>query len=91
MFVNSAPFMVTYSRRIRFQMVKFIPNRTVATLIGALKKVINLYARGGYTINLIMMDRKKEKLPHSTPHESQPVLEELCRVKLMKYSALVLL
>ncbi len=42
--------------------MEFIPNRTVATLIGAIKKVINLYARGGYTINLIMMDREFEKL-----------------------------
>ena len=62
MFVNSAPFMVTFSRKIGLRTVKFIPNRTVATLIGALKKVINLYARGGYIVTLIMMDQEFKKI-----------------------------
>ena len=62
MFVNSAPFMVTFSRKIRLRTVEFIPNRTVATLISSLKKVINLYARGGYIVNLIMMDQEFEKV-----------------------------
>ena len=62
MFVNSAPFVVTYSRKIGFRTVEFIPNRTVATLINSFKKVINQYARGGYAVNLIMVDQEFEKL-----------------------------
>ena len=39
-----------------------LSTRTAELLINSLKHVINLYMRGGYTVNLIIMDQEFEKL-----------------------------
>ena len=62
MFVNGAPFMVTIWRKIRLRTAEHLLTRTAESLINSLKRVINLYARGGYTVDLIMMDQEFEKL-----------------------------
>ncbi len=62
MFVNGAPFMVTISRKIRLRTAEHLSTLTVESLTNSLKRVINLYARGGYTVDLIMMDQEFEKL-----------------------------
>ena len=56
MFVNEAPFMVTISRKIRLRTAENLSARTVESLTNSLKRVINLYVRGGYTVDLILMD-----------------------------------
>ncbi len=62
MFVNGAPFMVTISRKIQLRTADHLITCTAESLTNSLTCVINLYARGGYTVNLIMMDQEFVKL-----------------------------
>ncbi len=62
MFVNGAPFMVTISRKIQLRTAEHLLTRTAESLINSLKRVINLYTRGGHIVDLIMMDQEFKKL-----------------------------
>ena len=57
MFVSEVPFLVTMSRKIKFRTTQFLPKRTARTLADSLTKVIMLYARGGFIVNLALMDK----------------------------------
>ena len=57
MFVSGVPFLVTLSRKIRFRTTQFLPKRTARTLEDSLTKAIMLYARGGFIVNLALMDK----------------------------------
>ena len=67
MFVSGIPFLVTFSRKIKFQTAEFIPKRTAILIAKSLKKVLLLYARGGYIVKLALMgkdfDAVKEHIP----------------------------
>ena len=65
MFVNGVPFLTTLSRKIKLRTVEHIQSRTAASLSKALTKVLTLYARGGFVVNLIMMDGEFAKLESS--------------------------
>ena len=56
MFVNGVPFLTSLSRKIKLRTVEHIQSRTAALLSKALTKVLKLYARGEFVVNLIMMD-----------------------------------
>ena len=57
MFVSGVPFLVTLSRKIKFRTTQFLPKRTAITLASSLTKVLMLYARGGFIINLALMNK----------------------------------
>ena len=57
MFVSGFPFLVTLSRKIKFRTTQFLPKQTTRTLASSLTKVIILYARGGFVVNLALMDK----------------------------------
>ena len=65
MFVNGVPFLTTLSRKIKLRTVEHIQSRTAASLSNALTKILKLYARGGFVVNLIMMDGEFAKLESS--------------------------
>ena len=52
---------------MKFRTAEFIPKRTARLLAKYLKKVLLLYARGGYIVKLALMDKEfdavKEHLP----------------------------
>ena len=50
------------SRKIKLQTVAHIQSQISALLSNALTKVIKMYARGGFTVNLILMDQEFAKL-----------------------------
>ncbi len=54
--------MVIVSRKIRLRTAEHISTCNTESLINSLKRVINLYARGGYTGDVIMMDQEFKKL-----------------------------
>ena len=56
--VSRVPFLVTLSRKIKFRMNQFLPKRTARTLADSLTKVIMLYTRGGFIVNLALMDKE---------------------------------
>ena len=47
-FVDGVAFLVTLSRRIRLTTVEHIPGRRARVLADSLKKIIRIYARGGF-------------------------------------------
>ena len=67
MFVAGVPFFVTYSRKIKFTTAEFLPRRTARQLANSLKKVLFLYARGGFVVRLCMMDREFEPVKDLVP------------------------
>ena len=68
MFVNGIPFLVTRSRYIRMNTVKFLPSCTAKQLSKSLTKIVKVYARGGFIVRLDMMDMelKKNKVEFDT-------------------------
>ena len=62
MFVNGVAFLVTLSRKIKMYTIEHIPNRTAKQLGSSLMKIVQLYARGGFTVNVALMDMEFEKV-----------------------------
>ena len=62
MFVRRIPFLVTLSRKIKFRMTQFLPKSKAGTLADSLTKVIMLYARDGFIVNLALMDKEFDAL-----------------------------
>ena len=65
MFVNGVPFLTTLSRKIKLRTVEHIQSQTVASLSKALTKILKVYAREGFVVNLIMMYGEFAKLESS--------------------------
>ena len=62
MFVNGIAFLVTLSRGIRLYTTEHLPNRKKDQLARSLRRIMNLYARGGFCVRTIMMDMEFEKV-----------------------------
>ena len=62
MFVNGVPFLTTFSRKISMLSVEFIPSRTDAQLGRSLMKIVLIYERGGFMVNVILMDQDFDKV-----------------------------
>ena len=67
MFVNGMPFLITLSRRIRLLTVEHIPSRTAKQLSSSLTKIVNLYARGGFVVNVVLMHQEFGKIVDELP------------------------
>ena len=67
MFVCGFPFLVTYSRSIKYTTTEFIPTRTAGQLAKCLMKVVYGYARGGFVVNLMLMDMEFDKIRDKLP------------------------
>ena len=61
-FVNRIAFLVTLSRDIRLYSCEHIIMRTAKQQSKTLRRIVNIYARGGFTIRTIMMDKEFEKI-----------------------------
>jgi len=62
MFVSGVPFFVTYSKKIKFATVEYLPSHTAKQLANSLRKVMFLYARGGFIVRHALMDMEFEKI-----------------------------
>ena len=67
MFVCGFPFLVTYSRSIKYTTAEFIPTQTAGRLAKCLMKVVYGYARGGFVVNLMLMDMEFDKIKDVLP------------------------
>ena len=67
MFVCGIPFLVAYSRSIKFTTTEYIPTRTAGQLAKLLMKVVYGYARDGFVVNLMLMDMEFEKVKDEPP------------------------
>jgi hypothetical protein len=68
MFVNTIPFLVLSSRNINLTTIEHVPQRTAAKLGSLLQRIINVYARAGFTVRTILMDNEFEKVKDHLPH-----------------------
>ena len=59
--------MVTFLRKIKFRTAEFIPKRTAILLAKPPKKVLMLYARGGYIVKLALMDKESDAVKDHLP------------------------
>ena len=50
-------FLVTSSRNIQFVTAGFVPNRKAGQLAKNLRKVLKLYAQGGFIVDVCHMDQ----------------------------------
>ena len=69
MYVNDIKFLTTRSQRIRLLTAEFIPTRTAAQLSSSVKKKINLYAKAGFVVNVVLMDQEFDKIASKIPLE----------------------
>ena len=61
-FVNGIAFLTILPRYIRLFTCEHVPSRTAKQLSKSLKKIVQLYARGGFIIRVILMDMEFEKV-----------------------------
>ena len=57
MFIRSIPPLVTFLRKIKFETAEFVLNHSARMLAKSLRKMLMLYARGGFVVNLALMDK----------------------------------
>ena len=67
MFVSGIPFLVMFSRKIKFRTAEFIIKQTAIMLAKSLKKVLLLYARGGYIVKLSLVDNYFDAVKENFP------------------------
>ena len=84
MFVCGFPFLVTYSRSIKFTTTEYIPTRTAGQLAKSLMKVVYGYARGGFVVNLMLVDMEFENKQQITAPSSNR--EERLRTSIRRAS-----
>jgi hypothetical protein len=58
MFVNGWPFLLTRSRKIQLITVEYLPNRTAKVIGLYLTRVLQLYRRAGFNVQVALMDRE---------------------------------
>ena len=56
MHVNGIPFSVTQSRHIHFGTVDVLPSFQAIDIGAVLRRVVNIYARGGFHVTMTLMD-----------------------------------
>jgi hypothetical protein len=62
MFVNSIPFLITFSPNVRFGTVEKLGCKSNTMIMAALKDVFRIYRGGGFNVEMVMMDREFEPL-----------------------------
>ena len=61
-FVNRVSLLLTLSRKTSLFTSRYLTSRTAAQLSSSLDKVNKLYARGGFSIRVILMDMEFDKV-----------------------------
>jgi hypothetical protein len=67
MFVNGVPFLVTPSRGITMITAEHTPSRTAKNLADGIRRVMDLYVRGGFQVGTVLMDNEFEPLRQLIP------------------------
>ena len=67
MFINEILCLVTFSRKIKFRTAECVPKRTAKSLAKHLEKVLVLYARGGFIVNLALVDKSFDAVKEYVP------------------------
>jgi hypothetical protein len=62
MIVNGVPFLVSVFRGLNLITAEFTPTCTSKALASKIDQIAHLYARGGFTVGMVLMDNKFKKL-----------------------------
>jgi hypothetical protein len=62
MFVGGISFLITTSRNIQFTTVEKVECKKETVLVKGIMKVVNLYQRRGFIVNICLMDNEFEKM-----------------------------
>ena len=62
MFVNGLAFFTTLGRDIWFGTAEHVPSWTAKQLAKSLKKIVKVYALGGFVVRTVIMDGEFEKI-----------------------------
>ena len=73
MHVNGIPFFVTQSRHIHFGTVDVLPSLQATDIGRSRRRVMNIYARGGFQVTAAMMDGASASL-HNMCNQLQVTL-----------------
>ena len=57
-FVNQVPFLATSSENIKLTTAQYLKDHRASTILSVISKVQALYAKRGFVIRLILMNRK---------------------------------
>ncbi len=68
MFVNGLPILVTFSRGISLVTIEYLPSRTAKRLALTLERVLKVYTRGGFVVQMMMVDMEFKKLVDLLPN-----------------------
>ena len=68
MFVNGIAFLISFSRNIKLLTVEHVPNRTVGQLAKSIMKIVKLYAKGGFQVKVVLMDKEFDKIRDAVGH-----------------------
>jgi hypothetical protein len=67
-FVNGVPFLFSMSRRLNLITAKNTPSQTAKNLAAGINCIMELYAKGGFQVGIVLMDNKFESLHTCTNH-----------------------
>jgi hypothetical protein len=91
MFVNGVPFLVSASHGINLITAEYTPSCTAKLLADRIKRIIDLYSRGGYQVGTVLMNNEFERLislvpiiQMNTTAAKQHVLEIERKIRLIK-------
>jgi hypothetical protein len=91
MFVNGGPSLVSVSRGLNLITAKHTPLQTAKNFAAGISCIMELYAKGGFQVETVLMDNKFESLRNLVPiiaintsgeHKHVPKIEH--RIRLMK-------
>ena len=66
--VDQIPFLVTSAHWIRLISTKYLPSRTAKQIANHITRVLQLYQKGGFEIQTILMDNEFNKVKEELPH-----------------------
>ncbi len=66
-FVDSTPFILTVSCRMKFVMAEHVPTRMAMSLSKLLTQVLDVYGRAGFRVRTILIDGEFKKIKPLMP------------------------
>jgi hypothetical protein len=91
MFVNGVPFLVSMSRGLNLLTAEHTPSQTAKNLAKGIRRIMDLYARGGFQVGTVLMDNEFESLRSLVPiivvntkAAKEQVTKIECRIRLIK-------
>jgi hypothetical protein len=67
MFVNRVPFLVSVARGLNLVTAEHMPTRTAKQLAAGIVRIMDLYSRGGFQVEAVLMDNEFKKLRNLVP------------------------